>query len=45
LSPAWQAELVVENLFDKSWIQSSYSALWTYPGEPRSTRLSLRYDF
>lgn len=45
LSPALQAELVVENLFDKSWIQSSYSALWTYPGEPRSTRLSLRYDF
>jgi iron complex outermembrane receptor protein len=45
LSPALQAELVVENLLDKSWIQSSYSALWTYPGEPRSTRLSLRYDF
>lgn len=45
LTTAWQAELVIENLFDKSWIQSSYSALWTYPGEPRISRLSLRYDF
>ncbi len=45
LSDAWQAELVVENLLDKRWIQSSYSALWTYPGEPRISRLSLRYDF
>jgi len=44
-SPQWQAEAVVENLLNKAWIQSSYSALWTYPGEPRSLRLSLRYEF
>ena len=45
LTPQWQAEAVVENLLDKAWIQSSYSAIWTYPGEPRSLRLSLRYEF
>lgn len=41
----WQLEAVLENLFDRHYIQSSYSALWSVPGEPRSVRFGLRYDF
>ncbi|WP_240652674.1 TonB-dependent siderophore receptor [Rheinheimera riviphila] len=45
LNQHWQLEAVLDNLFDRHYIQSSYSALWSVPGEPRSVRLSLRYDF
>lgn len=45
LNPDTHLELVVDNLLNKRYIQSSYSALWAYPGEPRSIRMSLRYDF
>jgi len=45
VAPQWQLEAVFENLFDRHYIQSSYSALWSVPGEPRSARFSLRYDF
>lgn len=31
------------NLFDKSYIDSSYSALWAYPGEPRNLKVSISY--
>lgn len=41
----WNADLVLENLLNKHYIQSSYSALWSYPGEPRSAKLSVRYSF
>ncbi|MCH1918702.1 TonB-dependent siderophore receptor [Shewanella sp. A3A] len=33
------------NLFDKSYIDSSYNALWAYPGEPRNLKLSVSYGF
>lgn len=35
----------VTNLFDEVYYQSSYSALWTMPGEPRSYKVSVRYSF
>jgi iron complex outermembrane receptor protein len=45
LAPQWQIEAVLDNLFDRHYIQSSYSALWSVPGEPRNVRFGLRYDF
>lgn len=45
LASKWQVEAVIDNLFDRHYIQSSYSALWSVPGEPRSVRLGLKYDF
>ncbi|MCH1930870.1 TonB-dependent siderophore receptor [Shewanella sp. A25] len=35
----------VNNLFDEVYYQSSYSSLWTMPGEPRSYKVSVRYSF
>ncbi|QYK05859.1 TonB-dependent siderophore receptor [Shewanella zhangzhouensis] len=35
----------VNNLFDEVYYQSSYSSLWTMPGEPRSYKISVRYSF
>lgn len=45
ITPRWQVEAVVDNLFDENYVLNSYSPLWTQPGEPRSARVSLRYDF
>lgn len=45
LAQQWQVEAVIDNLFDRNYIQSSYSALWSVPGEPRHVRFALRYDF
>jgi iron complex outermembrane receptor protein len=45
ITPRWQVEAVVDNLFDENYVLNSYSPLWTQPGEPRSVRVSLRYDF
>ncbi|WP_295210141.1 TonB-dependent siderophore receptor [uncultured Brevundimonas sp.] len=36
------ARIEVDNLFDARYAASSYSALWIYPGAPRSVRASLR---
>lgn len=33
-----------DNLFDTRYAASSYSALWIYPGAPRTVRASLRLD-
>lgn len=44
-SEHWQFEAVVDNLLDRHYVQSSYSALWSVPGEPRSLKVSVRYDF
>lgn len=44
-SEYWQFEAVVDNLLDRHYVQSSYSALWSVPGEPRSLKVSVRYDF
>jgi iron complex outermembrane receptor protein len=35
----------LDNLFDEHYIASSYSALWAVPGEPRSVRVSMSYEF
>lgn len=45
LTPRWQVEAVVDNVFDEHYVLNSYSPLWTQPGEPRSARVSVRYDF
>jgi iron complex outermembrane receptor protein len=45
VSERWQFEAVVDNLLDRHYVQSSYSALWSVPGEPRSLKVSVRYDF
>ena len=36
--------LEADNLFDTRYAASSYSALWIYPGAPRTIRASLRFD-
>jgi iron complex outermembrane receptor protein len=35
----------VDNLFDKRWFSNSYSALWTFPGAPRSFSVRANYRF
>lgn len=35
----------VDNVFDKEYYASSYSALWTQPGSPLTARVSLKYAF
>ena len=36
--------LEADNLFDERYAASSYSALWIYPGAPRTVRASLRFE-
>lgn len=36
--------LEADNLFDQRYAASSYSALWIYPGAPRTIRASLRFE-
>lgn len=36
--------LEADNLLDTRYAASSYSALWIYPGAPRTVRASLRFD-
>lgn len=35
----------LDNLLDEHYIASSYSALWAVPGEPRSVKVSVNYEF
>jgi iron complex outermembrane receptor protein len=37
--------LSVDNLFNEQYIANSYSALWAFPGEPRSVKVSVAYEF
>ncbi len=39
-----RARIEADNLFDARYAASSYSALWVYPGAPRTVRASLSYD-
>jgi iron complex outermembrane receptor protein len=39
------ARVEVDDILDQTYAQSSYSALWIYPGAPRSVRLSLAARF
>jgi len=45
LSSRWVLNADIDNLFDKKYYTSSYSALWTQPGAPLTARVSLRYQF
>lgn len=45
LTPQLSTDLTVSNLFDEFYIDNSYSALWTLPGEPRSVKAGLTYEF
>lgn len=42
VTPQVTARVEVDNLFDERYAASSYSALWIFPGAPRSLRASLR---
>ena len=42
---ALQFALNVDNLFDKRYYASSYSAMWVTPGAERNVRLNARYRF
>ncbi|TFW12811.1 TonB-dependent siderophore receptor [Brevundimonas intermedia] len=42
LTPQVTARIEVDNLLDERYAASSYSALWIFPGAPRSVRASLR---
>jgi iron complex outermembrane receptor protein len=35
----------INNLFNKRWFSNSYSALWTFPGSPRSFSIWANYRF
>ena len=45
ITPDLTVRLVIDNLFDKTYYDNSYSALWTQPGRPRMARASIRYAF
>ena len=42
LSAALTLRAEADNLFDTAYAMSSYSPLWTFPGAPRTVRVSLR---
>lgn len=44
-SPRLRLALNLDNLFNRQYYASSYSALWVTPGAPRSVRLNVRYRF
>ncbi len=35
----------LNNILDEDYIESSYNALWAYPGAPRNFKVSLKYEF
>jgi iron complex outermembrane receptor protein len=43
LTESLRFRLEADNLFDKRYAASSYSALWIYPGAPGTVRASLRF--
>jgi iron complex outermembrane receptor protein len=45
LLKGFRFRLEADNLFNKRYAASSYSALWIYPGAPRTVRASLRYAY
>jgi len=44
LAEGLRFRLEADNLLDKRYAASSYSALWIYPGAPRTVRASLRFE-
>ena len=45
LTDALSINADIENLFDEEYYASSYSAMWTMPGNPRQAKLSVKYAF
>lgn len=45
LSDRVTARVEIDNLLDSTYMQSSYSALWIYPGAPRSVLASLTFRY
>ncbi|MGV8834689.1 TonB-dependent siderophore receptor [Cellvibrio sp.] len=45
LTKKMQLSLNINNLFNEQYFPSSYSALWTQPGSPRTIFLKMRYRF
>lgn len=45
LTDALSINADIENLFDKEYYASSYSAMWTLPGNPRQAKISVKYAF
>lgn len=43
VTPHWSVRAELDNLFDATYAQSSYSALWIMPGAPRTLLFTLRY--
>lgn len=43
VTPHINVSAQIDNLFNVRWFANSYSALWTYPGAPRSFRISATY--
>ncbi len=45
IGSGFSGKLVINNLFDESYIPNSYNALWTQPGEPRTVKANVTYAF
>lgn len=44
-SPSVTLRMEADNLLDERYAQSSYNAVWIYPGAPRTLRISARVGF
>lgn len=40
-----ELNISINNIFDENYAQSSYNALWVYPGAPTQFKMSLAYNF
>ncbi|MCP4057818.1 MAG: TonB-dependent receptor, partial [Pseudoalteromonas sp.] len=45
LSEQTELNISVNNIFDEDYAESSYNALWVYPGAPTQFKMSLAYNF
>lgn len=45
LTERTKLNISVNNIFDEDYAQSSYNALWVYPGAPTQFKMSLAYQF
>lgn len=45
LTERTKLNISVNNIFDEKYAQSSYNALWVYPGAPTQFKMSLAYQF
>jgi iron complex outermembrane receptor protein len=45
LTEQTELNISVNNIFDEDYAESSYNALWVYPGAPTQFKMSLAYNF